>query len=113
MKWIKSVNNICKILNTNNVFFKNFQNNLIVRNFGTQNKYVHLAPCGEWWISEKLYSSKHLASDYVKSVHVNEIKNILDIKNDSNILEIENTLNKFKKKDLQNFYDYDLLVKKV
>lgn len=104
MKWIKSVNNICKILNTNNVFFKNFQNNLIVRNFGTQNKYVHLAPCGEWWISEKLYSSKHLASDYVKSVHVNEIKNIL---------EIENTLDKFKKKDLQNFYDYDLLVKKV
>ena len=104
MKWIKSVNNICKILNTNNVFFKNIQNNLIVRNFGTQNKYVHLAPCGEWWISEKLYSSKHLASDYVKSVHVNEIKNIL---------EIENTLDKFKKKDLQNFYDYDLLVKKV
>ena len=106
MKLRKSINNINKSLSASNVSFKNFQNNLIVRNFGIQNKYVHLAPCGEWWIGQKLYSSKHLASDYVKSVHINDIKNILDIENDTKISEIENTLDKFNKEELQSFYDY-------
>ncbi|EQC39056.1 hypothetical protein SDRG_03264 [Saprolegnia diclina VS20] len=32
--------------------------------------YLHLSPCGDWWLGSSMYAAKHLSSDYVKSLRL-------------------------------------------
>jgi hypothetical protein len=32
------------------------------------NQYIHISPCGDWWIGTEIFAAKHLPSDFVKSI---------------------------------------------
>jgi hypothetical protein len=35
---------------------------------GNDQLYLHVAPCGDWWVGTSLFAAKHLEPDYVKSI---------------------------------------------
>eukprot|EP01041_Mallomonas_annulata_P000204 gene204-367_t len=32
--------------------------------------FLHLAPCGDWWIDNEIFAAKHLPTGYIRSIRV-------------------------------------------
>jgi hypothetical protein len=36
----------------------------------TQKKYIHIAPCGDWWLGAEIFAAKHNPEGYVCSIYL-------------------------------------------
>ena len=45
--------------------------------------YLHIAPCGDWWLGSEIYAAKHLPSGYVRSIRLPD-----DFDEDDHVLDI-------------------------
>lgn len=37
-----------------------------------EQRYLHIAPCGDYWVGTTIFAAKHLQPDYVKSIPIPE-----------------------------------------
>jgi hypothetical protein len=59
-------------------------------------KYLHIAPCGDFWIAEGIFAAKHNPSGFIRSIAIGNVR-------DSSA--IIDTLQQVPSRDIMNMYD--------
>lgn len=52
------------------VFLSFMRTSSLKENENEKKQYLHIAPCGDFWVGDEVFAAKHLQPDYVKSIAI-------------------------------------------